>query len=125
MARKLKANGEGQDATTVQHNSKARKEIISSVCSELHALESEKASINEQIAELKNKRIKGDLGMKVSDFNFAYRAYKLEGKDRALLLDTMRETFEALGIGEQLDFITASQRKPGDAGASDQPAAKH
>lgn len=111
MAKKLKANGEGQDAAAVEHNSKVRKDIINEVCRDLHALQSEKDSINEQIAELKNKRIKGDLGMKVSDFNFAYRAYKLEGKDRALLLDTMRETFEALGIGEQLDFIAASDKQ--------------
>jgi len=116
VAEKLRGNGKRDgDRPSPKHNVEARKGIIADVCRELHALQSEKDAINERIAEIKNKKIKGDLGMKVSDFNFAYRAYKLEGKDRALLLDTMRETFEALGIGEQLDFISASQRKSVDA----------
>ena len=115
MANRLKPNGgEEQGAAIPQHNSKVRKDIINEVCASLHSLESERASLNESIAELKNKRIKGDLGMKIGDFNLAYRLYKLEGADRNLALDTLRETFEALGIGEQLDWLSAAKPAASD-----------
>src|SRR3546814_10647644 len=66
--------------------------------------------------ELKQTRIKGDLGMKIADFNAAYRLYKLEDDDRDTFLDAIRETFEALGIGQQLDWLKAADD---DAGVSD------
>ena len=110
MAKRLRPdNGqddEGMAGTTAGHNSAAREDTILAVCRERGALEAERATLTEQIGELMQKRVKGDLGMKIVDFNLAYRLYKLEGDDRDQCLDAIRECFTALGIGEQLDFLT-------------------
>lgn len=93
-----------------------RKETILSVIKRVSALEAERKSIGEDIRSIKQTLIKGELGMKIGDFNVAMRLYSLEGDDRDELLDTIHETFNALGMGDQLDWITASQRT--QAGAS-------
>ncbi len=93
------------------HNSQAvRKDTIREVCHRVTAWESEIGSIRAKITAEKQKRIKADLGMKIADFNFALRLYKLEGDDRDQLLDTISETFAALEVGEQLDWELASRR---------------
>lgn len=116
MARRGKKSTEESQTTDKQHNAKARKATIVEVCGALKSLEAERESISEQIRELKNTRIKGDLGIKIADFNAAYRLYQLEDDARDTFLDTIRETFEALGIGQQLDWLKAAD----DAGVSDQ-----
>jgi hypothetical protein len=98
-----------------QNNSSARRQVILDVCADLASLEARRGEITEEISSLKSQRIKGDLGMKISDFNAAYRLYRLEDADRDIFLDTLRETFEALGVGGQLDFIKAGE-KAGKAG---------
>lgn len=99
------------------HNSKARKRLIVNTMKRLEALEIERKAIGDQIAEIKNKEIKGELGMKITDFNIARRVYLLEGEDRRELFATMRETFDALGVGETLNFVTALE-KDGDGAAT-------
>lgn len=91
-------------------NSKARKDIIIDVCRKVSDLEAKRKEIGAEISAIKNKRIKGDLGMKVGDWNISYRLYQLEGKDRDQLLATVRETFAALGVGDQLDWLEAAGR---------------
>lgn len=91
-------------------NSKARAGIIVGVCRQVSQLESKRKVIGEEIREIKNKQIKGDLGMKIGDFNVAYRLYQLEDEARDQLLSTVRETFLALGVGQQLDWLEASER---------------
>tara|TARA_Y100000310_G_C20568932_1_gene756971 strand:+ start:407 stop:754 length:348 start_codon:yes stop_codon:yes gene_type:complete len=91
-------------------NSNARKQTILEVCATLDDLDAQRKQISDKAREVKNKRIKGDLGMKISDFNIARRLYSLEGDHRDEMLDTIRETFDALGVGEQLDFIAAGER---------------
>jgi len=118
------------------HNSNARKNTIQEACRDITALEAERKAVSDKITALKQKTIKADLGMKVSDFNIALRLYKLEGEDRDELLRTVRETFEALGVGEQLDWLEADERatnrttekddsagEKGAAGAGSVPAA--
>jgi len=112
MTKSRKSNsGNGKSAKAGPgHNSRARKDVIVSVCREVTALEAERKVLGEQIRTIKTKKIKGDLGMKIGDFNIAFRLYQLEGEARDQLLDTIRETFNAQGVGEQLDWVTASQR---------------
>lgn len=105
----------GKASTTEGHNSKARAKTIKEAIREIAALESERQSISEQIREIKQVRIKGDLDMKIADFNAAMRLYKLEDEARDTFLDTLRETFEALGLGKQLDFIDAMRAEPEDS----------
>lgn len=115
MARRSKKHddppmaGEGGERASgnAGHNAEARAKTIRSVCKELAGLEAERASIGEQMREIKQTRIKGDLNMKIADFNAAFRLYKLEDDDRSTFLDTLRETFEALGIGMQSSFLGA------------------
>ncbi len=123
MTRENPTPGEG-------HNAKLRKEIIAGVCRQLADLNAKKDGISAEIRTIKQKRIKGDLDMKISDFNFAMRLYDLEGDNRDELLSTIQETFDALGVGEQLDFITAAEkttkaRNPEDSedGQAEAPAA--
>jgi hypothetical protein len=104
-----KARAEAQAADeTRTHNSRARKDIIRDVCREVEALEADRDTLSKQIRNVKNVKIKGALGMKIADFNAALRVYKLDRDDRAVFMETLQETFKALGVGEQLDFLSAS-----------------
>lgn len=100
-----KANGSDHDSPPKTHNMAARKQIIRSVCKEIVNLEKKIAELNAEKSSLLQKKIKGDLGMKIADFNVTLRVYRLEGEDRNDLFDTMRETFDALGVGGQLNFL--------------------
>lgn len=109
MPRSKTQNGaEENPSANRQHNASARRQVILDVCAELASLEARRREIGEQIAELKQTRIKGDLGMKISDFSAAYRLYRLDDEDRDQFIDTLRETFEALGVGGQLDWLSAA-----------------
>lgn len=114
MARHLSSDAA---ESPIGHNATARKENIVSVIKRLAVLDEEIRSLSQARNEIKQKEVKGDLGMKISDFNIARRVYLLEGDDRRQMLATMRETFDALGIGEQLDFITAMSPVNGHARA--------
>lgn len=103
------AGGEEQHGEARVSN---RAETIRDACKQITELEGERKSIGEAIRAVKQTLVKGDLGMKIGDFNAALRLYKLEGDDRAEFFDTLRETFEALGIGGQLDFINALGDQP-------------
>lgn len=123
MARKKKSEqtgaGEESGRVTAGHNAKVRKETIVDVCRQLHTLEAERKGISEQINELKQTRIKGELNMKIADFNAAYRLYGLENADRDQFFDALRETFEALGVGGQLDFLQTRYGRPAARGVDE------
>lgn len=109
MARRKKT--EDGDAPGITHNSGDRRVLIQSAYQELERFENELAEIREARKSFKDEVIKGKLGMKTSDFMAGYRLYKLEGSDRDAMLDTIRECFDALGIGGQLDWVAAAERK--------------
>lgn len=94
-----------------------RADTIREVYAKLKRLYDERAELSEDITKYKSEVIKGQLGLKISDFMIGYRLYNLEDKDRDELLDTIHETFDALGRGEQLDWIKAA------AGRTAKPAA--
>jgi len=75
-------------------------------------------AVSGEIGEVKAKLIKGDLGMKIADFNTLLRLYKLECEDRDELIDVLREGFRALGIGESMDFVAAMEKMPAPAPAA-------
>ena len=105
---------------TTGHNSAARADLIRAAVREISRLDGEIAGLQAERTKYKNKTIKGDLGFKLADWNTTYRLYGLEGDDRDRLLDTIREGFHALGIGEQSNFLTAM----GDAEEAETPAPK-
>jgi hypothetical protein len=88
-------------------NSAARAETIRNACRQITELEGTRREASEAIRNVKKTLIKGDLDMKISDFNIALRLYQLEGEDRDQLFDTLKETFAALGQGQQLGFLDA------------------
>lgn len=99
------------------HNASARRTIIREVMQALDGIESEIRELQEKRKKIKNVRIKGDLGMKVSDFAVLRRFRALEEDDRAQLFETLREGFRALGIGAQASFLEAldeDQPAPGE-----------
>lgn len=85
-----------------------RAEAIRNACQRLAQMDVEIKGLQEDRANFKAEVIKGQLGMKIADFNMAYRLHGLEGSDRADLFDTLRETFRALGVGGQLDWLEAT-----------------
>jgi len=125
MARQKKDAGAGGASGNAGHNAALRAETIRDVYRQLQDLEAQRAEISSEISDLKNVRIKGDLGMKIADFNLGYRLYKLEGDDRKTAFDAIHEAFAALGIGEQLSMFSVAEKideKAGsDAGLVDDP----
>jgi hypothetical protein len=105
MERTRKTNGFSNANDDIEARLSNRADIIRECCRELAELEAARKTIGQQIREVKQAKIKGDLGMKISSFNVAYRLYLLEGDDRAEFLDTMSETFSALSGGDQLNFM--------------------
>lgn len=98
---------EANGGDTASLNMSNRAEAIRSAIREITELEAARKTIGEQISEIKQARIKGDLGMKIGDFNAALRLYQLEAEARDGFFDTLRETFSALGVGEQASFLDA------------------
>jgi hypothetical protein len=74
--------------------------------------EAELKMLNFEIREYRIKHIKGDLGFKIADWNAIYRVSQLEVEDRDALVDTLREGFAALGIGQIVDWVDAAQATP-------------
>lgn len=109
MAKRMKAGDSG--APDRLHNSGARRDTIKAVFRELQTIDDKSAEVNEERKKLLNTRVKGELGMKITDFRAAYRLYQLEDDGRDEMLDTLRECFDALGKGEQLDFLKVTERR--------------
>ncbi len=97
-----------EEAGTIA-NFGARRDTIRAAVNWIAERQAEVKALNAEIAEYKQKHIKGDLGFKLADFNAIYRVSQLEVEDRDKLLDTLREGFEALGIGEQASFLDAME----------------
>ena len=97
-------------------NSAARAELIREAVRVLAEKEREVQALNADIREYKSKHIKGDLGFKLADWNAVYRVSQLEVDDRDALIDTLREGFAALSIGQVVDWVDAAQATPSRRG---------
>lgn len=86
-----------------------RSKTINEAMKDIAAMEAEGAEVNARLKSYRQSIIKGELGMKIGDFNAAYRLYSLEGPDRDGFLATISEVFNALGVGDQLNWIDATQ----------------
>ena len=93
-------------------NSAARADLIREAVRVLAAKERQVQEINAGIREYKQRHIKGDLGFKLSDWAAIYRVSQLEVEDRDALVETLREGFAALGIGQIVDWVDAAQATP-------------
>jgi hypothetical protein len=93
-------------------NSAARADTIRNAVRWIAEHKAEVKALNAEINEFMVKTVKGDLGFKIADFNAVYRVSQLEVEDRDLLLDCVREGFQALGIGGSVDWVAAAERTP-------------
>lgn len=119
MGRRRKQEEPEGDQTTRNHNAKHVKKVIAEAAGEIIRLKGEKSAIQELIAEQRG-RIKS-LGIKAAEFNVALRYYELEREDRAGDLDNLKVCFEALGMGEQLDWIAAKEKGAEDGDGDVRP----
>jgi hypothetical protein len=119
------ADGGDQGAVPLS-NSAARHEVIRRAMREVSQLEAKRKAINADIKEVKNRLIKGDLGYQLEDWKLLQRFYDSEQAQRDATIDTLREGFAALNIGEQLNWVAtveASKRPappPGESAASNE-----
>ena len=90
------------------HNSAARAEIIREVCQTVEEFDRQIAGIKAECKAVIETRIVADLGMKKGHFAAAYKLFQMDQGERDELQDTIRECFSALGLGEQLDWISAA-----------------
>lgn len=120
MAQKLNAETElGAAGTDPQHNAKARTEIIHECAQQMLQIKKERADLNERAGEVR-QRLK-DANIQTAAFDYALRVAGMEDAARDAYMDSLKECFAGMSIGEQLDFITAAENssKPigGDAPA--------
>lgn len=106
----------GDEERQALANSKARQDTIRMAVRELARMRAEVKALNAEINEFMATHIKGDLGFKIADWNAIYRVSQLETEDRDILLDTLREGFNALGIGGSVDWVAAAEKRPNGAG---------
>jgi ribosome modulation factor len=119
--KKSESNGGENPSANKEHNAGERAKIMREAAAEIIRLKAQKASIQEQIAEQRG-RIKS-LDIKAIDFNVAMRLMELEAEDRDKSLDGLREAFEALGVGQQLDWVSGIDYGAGDKRGVDASAA--
>lgn len=105
-----KGDGSGvTNVATTGHNAKARAAQIKKAFKDMERLDGQIADLRADQTKIKDA-IKNDLGMKKGDFMAAYRMAQMDADNRDALLDTCRECFDAMGLGDQLDFEQVARR---------------
>lgn len=112
MALKLNSENIAQGDASAARKSN-RRETIRTVGAEIAGLKAQRKAINEQISELVNQVVKGDLGWTIKDFDRAYSLAKLEDDKKDKAFDVLREVFDALGVGDQLSWLDAVDKAGG------------
>lgn len=96
-------------------NSKAQMGQIKSIFRRLQDIEERRALSNKAFSkersDIVNKEVKGDLGMQMEDFNLSYRLHKLSGEKLNSCLSTMRLCFNAIGLGEMVNFVEVLEQQ--------------
>ena len=115
MARKHKTtNGSGKptkDEVTAKHNVKSRNLILAEIGTEFRRIHSERAVLNEDAGEPR-KRL-SDLDVNPQAFLHALRLADLDdGAARDAWMDAFHEAWGALGVGGQLDWVSALEINP-------------
>lgn len=87
------------------HNAAAREDIQRECRAGFRGIMAKRAELNEEAGELR-KRLR-DAGINVEGFMFALKVGEREQDDRDAFMDGLRESFQAMGIGEQGSFLTA------------------
>lgn len=115
---KGKRKGSNIDAATRGlRNERDRGAVIREFFRGMAKIDADRDALNQRASSLKNTLIKGELGLKISDVMAAYRLYNLEGQDRADYISTLKESFAALKVGDQLNFLDTVEEKDREVAA--------
>lgn len=100
-------NGADEDPGPPPVNSAARAQIIREACEEIGEFDRQIDGLKAEKKAVIETRIVAGLGMKKAHFATAYKLHQMDQSDRDVLQDTIRETFAALGIGMQSNWLDA------------------
>ena len=98
--------GQGDDASPPA-NSAARAEIIREACQTCEEFERQIDGLKAEIKAVIETRVVAGLGMKKRDFALARKLYAFDQSERDGTFDAIRECFNALGIGQQVNWLDA------------------
>lgn len=99
----------GLTVHSVPMNSEARHETIREVCESVAEFDRQIDGIKAERKALIETRIVAELGMKAKHFTAAYKLYQLDQDERDEMQDAIRECFAALGVGQQLNWLDATE----------------
>ena len=106
---------EPQFEATPPLNSAARADIIRDADAEIGEYEKQIEGLKAEIKAVVETRIVAGLGMKKRDFALARKLVALDHGERDHLQDSIRECFAALGVGQQLNWLDATEGERADA----------
>jgi len=100
-----------------QHSVANRATVIRDAANAMADIRAKRKELNEHAAEVR-KRVK-DMNIRTEAFDAAVRALETEQQQRDAYWDSMHECFNALGIGDQLDWEKVQQRLDDPATTTD------
>ena len=113
MAKKMSANGSGDDGPSKGHNVADLKKLICECTLSAVEIKKERGELNERMADIR-KRLR-EAGAEPKAFDFAVRVREMESETQGNYIDQLRVCFEALSIGSQSDMFAGGDG--GSAGA--------
>ncbi len=105
----------GEEEVGAPLNSSARSEIIREAHETISDYEKQIDGLKAEIKAVVETRIVAGLGMKKRDFALARKLVALDHDERDHLQDSIRECFAALGVGQQLNWLDATEGERADA----------
>lgn len=92
-------------------NTGARAETVREAITAIDHIERQISDLKADIKAIIETQIVADLGIKKRDFALMRKLYAIDSGERDTLFDAIRECFDALGCGEQLDWLGALDRE--------------
>lgn len=105
MAEPAKTNGgnPSPDSAVENHNVGNRRVAIQNAAQEMLAIKAERKALNERAREV--RQTLKEMGVQTPAFDYALRVADMEDEAKAEYLDSLRECFDGLDVGQQLDFL--------------------
>lgn len=115
MAEKLSAAAATAETPTAGHNAAVRREALQKGLSEALQLWRQRDAAQAQARGFSKqataifRRLKADYGWQRTELEYALRTSQMPQEQRDELIDTLREAFEALGVGGQGTFFAVGE----------------
>ena len=105
---KTKTKEQTADGAAVEFKANDRAKVIRDCAKAFRAINAQRQSLNEEAADIR-ERLK-DCGIDVPSFQAALRISDKETEARDTFLGGLQESLDAMGLGGQLDFISAMEK---------------